>query len=248
MEINEVHENTSLPAKEQGYSVRETELIRELVKARLERKAELEHENLEGYELPPRSQFSMLKKPALTIKYGRLKFNMACIHLFEGVQYILPIINRSKKRIAVVTCTEEESASVQWARQKEGVWINKEIPSVEVVEKIFAFMGWDRLCRYKALGRVATSDSGLILVFDLSEAIMFGAKPVEYEDPETGEIKMRQMKFYPDEYKNCIGKSYNDYAAGRQLNLFEDLTGYTGESDTERSGYEGNPHPAQENA
>lgn len=141
MEINEVHENTSLPVKEQGYSVRETELIRELVKARLERKVELEHENLEGYELPPRSQFSMLKKPALTIKYGRLKFNMACIHLFEGVQYILPIINRSKKRIAVVTCTEEESASVQWARQKEGIWINKEIPSVEVVEKIFAFMG-----------------------------------------------------------------------------------------------------------
>lgn len=248
MEINEVHENTSLPAKEQGYSVRETELIRELVKARLERKAELEHENLEGYELPPRSQFSMLKKPALTIKYGRLKFNMACIHLFEGVQYILPIINRSKKRIAVVTCTEEESASVQWARQKEGVWINKEIPSVEVVEKIFAFMGWDRLCRYKALGRVATSDSGLILVFDLSEAIMFGAKPVEYEDPETGEVKMRQMKFYPDEHKNCIGKSYNDYAASRQLNLFEDLTGYAGESDTERSGYEGNPYPTQENA
>ena len=220
MEINEVHENTSLPVKEQGYSVRETELIRELVKARLERKVELEHENLEGYELPPRSQFSMLKKPALTIKYGRLKFNMACIHLFEGVQYILPIINRSKKRIAVVTCTEEDSASVQWARQKEGIWINKEIPSVEVVEKIFAFMGWDRLCRYKALGRVATSDSGLILVFYLSEAIMFGAKPVEYEDPETGEVKMRQMKFYPDEYKNCIGKSYNDYAASRQLNLF----------------------------
>ena len=248
MEINEVHENTSLPVKEQGYSVRETELIRELVKARLERKAELEHENLEGYELPPRSQFSMLKKPALTIKYGRLKFNMACIHLFEGVQYILPIINRSKKRIAVVTCTEEESASVQWARQKEGIWINKEIPSVEVVEKIFAFMGWDRLCRYKALGRVATSDSGLFLVFDLCEAIMFGAKPVEYEDPENGEVKMRQMKFYPDEYKNCIGKSYNDYAASRQLNLFEDLTGYAGESDTERSGYEGNPYPTQENA
>lgn len=85
-------------------------------------------------------------------------------------------------------------------------------------------------------------------MFDLSEAIMFGAKPVEYEDPETGEVKMRQMKFYPDEYKNCIGKSYNDYAASRQLNLFEDLTGYAGESDTERSGYEGNPYPTQENA
>ena len=127
-----------VPSKEQGYSARETELIRELVKARMEHQAELEHEDLAGYELPPRTQFSMLKKPAVTIKYGRLKFNMACVHLFEGVQYILPIINRARKRIAVVTCAEEESASVQWARQKEGIWINKDIPSVEVVEKIFS--------------------------------------------------------------------------------------------------------------
>ncbi len=224
-----------VPSKEQGYSARETELIRELVKARMEHQAELEHEDLAGYELPPRTQFSMLKKPAVTIKYGRLKFNMACVHLFEGVQYILPIINRARKRIAVVTCAEEESASVQWARQKEGIWINKDIPSVEVVEKIFTFMGWDRLCRYKALGRVATSDSGLILVFDLTEAIMFGAKPLEYEDPETGKIKKKQLKFYPDEYKDCIGKSYNDYAASRQMNLFEDLSGYSDSQSTEQS-------------
>lgn len=118
MEMNAVQTNTKPTAKEQGYSVRETELIQELIKARLEHKAELEHESLEGYELPPRTQFSMLKKPALTIKYGYLKFNMACVHLFEGVQYILPIVNRARRRIAVVTCAEEESASVQWARQR----------------------------------------------------------------------------------------------------------------------------------
>lgn len=227
------------PAKEQGYSAKEAALIRELVQARLEHQAELEHESLDGYELPPRTQFSMLKKPAVTIKYGLLKFNMACVHLFEGVQYILPIINRTRKRIAVVTCTEEESASVQWARQKAGTWINRDISSVEVVEKIFGFMGWDRQCRYKALGRVATSDSGLILVFDLTEAIMFAAKPIEYEDPETGKMKKRQVKFYPDEYKNCIGKSYNDYAATRQMNLFEDLTGYSEGASADQSLQEG---------
>ena len=30
-------------------------------------------------ELPPRTQFSMLNKPAVSIKYGVMKFNMACI-------------------------------------------------------------------------------------------------------------------------------------------------------------------------
>ena len=66
----------SVPTREQGYSAKETKLIQELVKARLEQKAELQHESLDGYELPPRTQFSMLKKPALTMKHGRMKFNM----------------------------------------------------------------------------------------------------------------------------------------------------------------------------
>ena len=36
------------------------------------------------------------------------------------------------------------------------------------------------------------------------------------------------MKFFPDAYKNRIGKSYNDYIAGHQMNLFEDFIGYQG--------------------
>lgn len=66
-------------------------------------------------------------------------------------------------------------------------------------------------CRYKVLGRVANSDQGLCMLFDLEEAIMFTPKPQEYADPLTGEMKKKQMKFFPDTYRNRIGKSYNDY-------------------------------------
>ncbi len=79
-----------------AYSAKEQELIHQLVQARLEQKEDLPFENLDGYELPPRTQFSMLKKPAVSIKYGRFTCNMACIRLFEGVRYILPIVNREK--------------------------------------------------------------------------------------------------------------------------------------------------------
>ena len=210
-----------------AYSAKEQELIHQLVQARLEQKEDLPFENLDGYELPPRTQFSMLKKPAVSIKYGRFTCNMACIRLFEGVRYILPIVNREKKRLAIVTCAEEESASVEWARPKEESWVNKDITSLEFIKKIFDLMGWDDKCRYKALGRIAASPRGLILVFDLEESIMFTPTPIEYVDKNTGEIKKRQVKYYPDEYKDCIGKSYNDYAASQQLNLFEAFDGYT---------------------
>ena len=71
-------------SRAQELSVREISLIRELAQIRKEHKRELEYEKFDGYELPPRTQFSMLNKPAVSIKYGVMKFNMACIRLFEG--------------------------------------------------------------------------------------------------------------------------------------------------------------------
>ena len=162
------------------------------------------------------------------IKYGVMKFNMACIRLFEGIKYVLPILHPNKKRLALIMCPEEDSASVEWARQKGENWVNKDITSLEFVENIFRLMNWNRECRYKVLGRVANSDQGLCMLFDLEEAIMFTPKPQEYADPLTGEMKKKQMKFFPDTYRNRIGKSYNDYIADHQMNMFEDFIGYQG--------------------
>lgn len=109
-----------------------------------------------------------------------------------------------------------------------GISVDKDITSLEFVENIFKIMSWNRECRYKILGRVANSDQGLCMLFDLEEAIMFTPKPQEYTDPVTGETKKKQIKFFPDVYKDRIGKSYNDYISGHQMNLFEDFIGYQG--------------------
>lgn len=214
------------------FTERDFELIQELVKSRINQNDELEYESFEGYELPPRTQFSMLKKPAVTIKYGKLTFNMACIKMFLGTKFVLPLVNSNKKRLAIVPCKEEESASVEWARvrKKDGEWCSKSITSIDFVEGLFSLLNWDRACRYKIIGRVAASERGLILVFDLEEAIMFGPKKEEYTDQITGEKKRRQVKYYPDAYKNRIGRSYSDYARERQLEGTENLENY-GEQD-----------------
>ena len=168
------------------------------------------------------------QKAVYWIKHFLEKGDMACIRLFEGIKYVLPILHPNKKRLALIMCPEEDSASVEWARQKGENWVNKDITSLEFVENIFRLMNWNRECRYKVLGRVANSDQGLCMLFDLEEAIMFTPKPQEYTDPLTGEMKKKQMKFFPDTYKNRIGKSYNDYIADHQMNMFEDFIGYQG--------------------
>ena len=161
--MGETTDNRPNNQEGQSFTAREFELIQELVRSRMEKNEELQYESFEGYELPPRTQFSMLKKPAVSIKYGQLTFNMAAIRLFEGVKHVLTVVNTEKKRLAVVPCAEEESASVEWARvNKQGKWVNKNISSVDFVENLYHLMGWNRECRYKVLGRVAASDRGLI--------------------------------------------------------------------------------------
>ena len=214
-------------------SAREAELIQELIKTRLETNRKLVYESFDGYEVPPRTQFSMLKKPTVTIKYGKFTCNMAAIRMYEGVQNVIPMVNGGRKRFAIVPCAEEESASVEWARKrkKDGVWVNKDVTSVDFTENVFKLMGWSRECRYKVHGHIANSDRGLILVFDLKEAIMFEPNKEDYVDPVTGETKKRQVKYYPDFYQNRIGRSYNDYAQARQMSLFESTESYTDASD-----------------
>lgn len=88
--------------------------------------------------------------------------------------------------------------------------------------------GHDRLkdCRYKVYGRLANSERGLVLVFDLASAVMFDPLPEEYFDKHTGKMKKRIVKYYPDEIRMKLGRSYSDYEALQQRSSFESLSGY----------------------
>ena len=229
-----MEKNTSKSPNQVGFlSEQEVALVQQFAKTRAAQKAELEYESFDGYEVPPASQFSMLKKPAVTFHYGQMKFSMAAIHLFEGIEYIVPTLNPAKKRLAIIMCSEEESSSVCWARRgRDGKWMNRDITAPDVIEGYFKLMGWDRTARYKVIGRLANSERGLILLFELEEAIITSTEV--YVDSRTGEVRRRQIKYYPDQYKDRYGKSYNDYIQARQLSLFENLEGYV-------DGSEGSP-------
>ena len=214
-------------------SEKELQLIQELVSLRKESDRSLEYESLDGYRKPPGTHFAMLKKPSVSIRYGRMTFNMAAVRMFEGTVNIVPMLHEGKRRLAVIPCKEEESESVEWARYtKKGKWSNKDVRSDEFVNSIFDIMGWDPTCRYKVQGRLANSDRGLILVFDLNVCICYEKGKESYTDPVTGKTKQRQIMHHIDNFGGHIGMPYNDYEAARKLNQFEDIGGYVGsESD-----------------
>ena len=207
----------------ESYNSRDQELIQQLIKSRLSQKEELEYDPLEDYEIPPRTQFSMLSKPAVVIRRKQLTFNSSCIRLFSGVAHILPMASQKRHRLCIAPLSEEEQASVQWAREKAGKWINKPITSNGFLDNIFTFMQWNPKYRYKALGHITNSPRGLVLAFDLDDAIFYTGHTSEIIDEKTGKIRQKKDVFFPMQYKNRIGTPYNDYMQRRQMDAFEDF-------------------------
>ena len=218
-------ENQVLKLKDQ-YHMTEKDFA--LLQKAMQENEEVGFESLEGYELPPRTQFTMTNKPAVSIKGNRMTFSMAAIRMFESYHYIMPMINPTTKRLSIIPREEEDSSTVEWSRysQKTGKLQNKPIVSDEFIRKIFAFMDWNADCRYKLIGRLAYSEHGMILVFDLEEAIMFSPKKQEVLDPVTGKSSKKVLKYYPDRYKNCFGMTYNDYLAMKENERYEETSGY----------------------
>ena len=160
------------------------------------------------------------------IRANRMEFSMSAIRLFEGVQHVLPMLSENKKRMVVAICAEEEISSIEWARLKKDKWVNRSISCPEYVQSIYKMMNWNKECRYKIYGRLANSERGLVLVFDLASAVMFDPLPEEYFDKHTGKMKKRIVKYYPDEIRMKLGRSYSDYEALQQRSSFESLSGY----------------------
>ena len=196
--------------KTEGYTPKEQELIHQLVQERLGKKNAIEFESLDDYVVPPKMFFSMIKKPAVSIRANRMEFSMSAIRLFEGVQHVLPMLSENKKRMVVAICAEEEISSIEWARLKKDKWVNRSISCPEYVQSIYKMMNWNKECRYKIYGRLANSERGLVLVFDLASAVMFDPLPEEYFDKHTGKMKKRIVKYYPDEIRMKLGRSYSE--------------------------------------
>ena len=60
-----------------------------------------------------------------------------------------------------------------YQRIKKDKWVNRSISCPEYVQSIYKMMNWNKECRYKIYGRLANSERGLVLVFDLASAVMF---------------------------------------------------------------------------
>lgn len=137
-------------------------------------KTELDKVPLDHFEIVRRQYLSHIKDNLLTIKPDGIQFNNACIARMVGVCYIYILIDRTKKRLLITACHEDDRDGQQWCNVKDGVRKSRKLRGRPLGDMLYDMMGWCKGYAYRVCGSpalAADDENRLVMVFELNEAV-----------------------------------------------------------------------------
>ena len=173
--------------------------------------AETEGVDLAGYQVTKAELFAHTREPSITIWETRMKFNMACLRRFPGVQYIQILIHPEQRRIIIRPSEADAPDSLRWANGGG----EKELKNRDLLCKIFAakiydLMQWNKEYRYKILGRPVICDGEILFLFRLTDFELFatGAKRHSYLPSDWRDYFGIPVEKHEDAYKVDLADGY----------------------------------------
>jgi hypothetical protein len=172
---------------------------------------EVDKFNYEGYEVVRREFFSKANCPAVTIKYGKVNFNVRAIRKLGECSHILIMINFQQKRMLVEPCNEDNKNALQWSKiDKNAKVVPRTITGRAFTARLYKDMNWHLDCTFKMLGTLVISGSERKFVFDLvnAERYLSISQPTE-DNPKRRE----RVAFIPKVWEESYGQSYEESKA-----------------------------------
>jgi hypothetical protein len=169
---------------------------------------EVDKFDYEGYEVVRREFFSKANCPAVTIKYGKVNFNVRAIRKLNECSHILILMNFGKKRMMVKPCDEDDKDSLQWSRiDKHKKVIPRTITGKAFTAQLFADMKWDFEGTMKMLGTLLKCKDEKLFIFNLMNAeAYFRLAAPSADDPNRHE----RVPLTPSHWQGNYGQSYEE--------------------------------------
>lgn len=172
---------------------------------------EQESVNLVGYQVAKAEFFAHTREPAITVWHNKIKFNMACLRRFPGVQYIQLLIHPEEMRLIVRPCQADAPDSLRWASGGgEREMKNRDMICQIFAAKLFELMKWDKNYRYKMLGKPAIANNEALYLFKLNDFELF---------VNNGTQKRRS--WFPDDWRECFGSPFETHEDSYKIDLAE---------------------------
>lgn len=172
----------------------------------------------DGYQVVRGEFFAHTFEPAITFCDSRVYVNTACLNRMPTVEYIQILINQRSKKLVVRPCKEDEKDSFRWC-SNTGKRKPKQIICRIFYAKLAEMMQWNPTYRYKLLGKLITTNSEHLYIFDLTASEVY--QRIRKED---GKIGNSRTPVFPSEWQNQFGLPVEEHRKQLQINIFD---GYT---------------------
>ncbi|GHV41015.1 hypothetical protein FACS189490_07130 [Clostridia bacterium] len=124
--------------------------------------------SLNNSEVAPGRQFPALSTPTVTFNRNVAYVNAAAMKRLPAVDYVLFMVDREARKLSLRPCGEDERDAVRWRSSGKNTSKPKHIICEEFSRRLYEFMKWDVGQRFKLRGNFLSSDSEIIIVFDLT--------------------------------------------------------------------------------
>lgn len=163
--------------------------------------------DLAGYQVTKAELFAHTREPAITIWQTRMKFNMACLRKFPGVQYIQILIHPEQRRLIIRPCEPDAPDSLRWANgggEKE--LRNRNLLCKVFAAKVYDLMNWKSEYRYKILGKPVTCDGEVLFLFQLTDFELFVSGKGKHS-------------YLPEEWRDYFGTPVEEHDRAYKIDL-----------------------------
>lgn len=167
--------------------------------------------NYDGYQVVRGEFFAHTFEPSITFNDSRVYVNTACLNRMPTVEYIQILINQQTKKLVVRPCEEDEKDSFRWC-SNTGKRRPKQITCRIFYAKLAEMMQWNPRYRYKLLGKLITTNSEQLYIFDLTATEVYQR------------VRGSRTPVFPSEWQNQFGLPVEEHRRQLQINIFD---GYT---------------------
>lgn len=171
-----------------------------------------------GYQVVRGEFFAHTFEPSITFSNSRVYVNTACLNRMPTVEYIQILINQQTKKLVVRPSREDEKDSFRWCSNTEKRR-PKQITCRIFYAKLAEMMQWNPMYRYKLLGKLITTNSEKLYIFDLTATEVY-----QRIRQEGGKFENNRIPLFPSEWQNQFGLPVEEHRKQLQINIFD---GYT---------------------
>lgn len=190
--------------------------VEELSTAKEERRRELEQSfGSFNFKVVRKELFAHQREPAVTIRYGSITFNTACINGLEDVIYVQMMISEEDQKLALTGCGENDKDALRWCIAKPDKRKSRKMTCPDFTKELYKKFNWDEKCRYKILGYKVDFDGETYYVFDLAVKETFHEKPKNGE--ESGESVDTKKGYYSEDIAGTFGVPLEEHKKQTQI-------------------------------